>query len=129
MAPKIEFSGDSILIKADDKASKIHNKRSGIIYQLSDCTIAHITGQISAREIKEYKADVLILQYEQSEKIISKLKPKLAILTNATLEKTREIHKKTGVQTITAKDNPTIDLFDYSALSEQKALSRFTAEK
>lgn len=126
MAPKIQFSGDSILIKADDKASKVHSKKAGTIYQLSDCTIAHITGQVSAREIKEYKADVLILQHEQSEKIIAKLKPKLAILTNASLEKTRELHKKTGVQIITAKGNPTIDLFDYAALSEQKALSKFT---
>lgn len=129
MAPKIQFAGDTVLIKADDKASKTHHKKSGTIYQLSDCTIAHITGKLSTTEIKEYKADVLILPHEQSEKIIKKLKPKLAILTNATLDKARELHKKTKTQVIIAEENQTVNLYAYSALAEQKALSKFTEEK
>ncbi len=128
MAPKIQFLGDTVLIKTDGN-SKTHNKKAGIIHQLQDCTIAHITGQIEIKEIKEYTADVLILPPGQAEKILTKIKPKLAILTSSTLERARELHKKTGIQVITAKDNLVVDLYTYSALSEQKNLSKFTEEK
>jgi hypothetical protein len=43
--------------------------------------------------------------------------------------KARELHKKTGVQVISAQDELVVDLYAYSALPEQKSLTKFTEEK
>jgi len=41
----------------------------------------------------------------------------------------RELKEKTGTQVVAARDGLTIDLYSYSALSEQKALSKFTTKR
>jgi hypothetical protein len=130
MAPKIYFSGNTAVIKAEGTSETL-TKKSGIIYKLADCTIAHITGKVEPKEIKEYQAEVIILPPSQAEKIITKIKPKLAILTAGkdTVYIARELQKKTGIQTIAAKDNLTVDLYAYSAMAEQKPLSKFTEAK
>ncbi len=131
MAPKIYFSGNTALIKAEGTSNTL-TKKAGIIYQLPDCTIAHITGKVEPKEIKEYQAEVIILPPKQAEQIITKIKPKLAIIIS--LEENpvyiaRELQKKTGIQTIAAEDNLTVDLYAYSALAEQKSLGKFTTKE
>ncbi len=125
MAPKIHFTKEGFDFHTD-KEPKAVSKKAGVIYRLSDCTITHLTAKPETKEIKEYAADVIILQTNNAEKIITKLKPKLAILMRAEVYKARELHKKTGVQVIAAQDGQTVDLYAYSAVAEQKALSKFT---
>ncbi len=130
MAPKIHFSGNDVLIKTEGTSNTL-TKKAGNIYKLPDCTIAHITGKVEKKEIKEYQAEVIILPPKQAEQIITKIKPKLAIITSdkESVYIAREIQKKTGIQTIAAENNLTVDLYAYSALAEQKSLGKFTEEK
>ena len=128
MAPKIHFSKGGFDFHTD-KEPKTVTKKAGVIYRLTDCTITHLTAKPETKEIKEYKADVIIVQTKEIEKILSKLKPKLAILMHGEVDKARELHKKTGVQVIAAQNEQTIDLYAYSALAEQKSLAKFTEEK
>ncbi len=130
MAPKIHFSGNDVLIKTEGNTSTI-TKKAGTVYKLPDCTIAHITGTVETKEIKEYQAEVIILPPKQAEQIITKIKPKLAIITEdkESVYIARELQKKTGIQTIAAQNNLTVDLYSYSALAEQKSLGKFTEEK
>ena len=128
MAPKIHFSKGGFDFHTD-RAPKAVSKKAGVIYRLTDCTITHLTAKPETKEVKEYAADVIIMQAINAEKIIAKLKPKLAILMHAEVYKARELHKKTGVQVIAAQDGQTVDLYAYSALPAQKSLAKFTKEK
>jgi Zn-finger protein len=126
--PKIHFSKGGFDFHTD-RAPKAISKKAGVIYLLTDCTITHLTSKPETKEVKEYLADVIILQTANTEKIITKLKPKLAILMHAEVDKARDLHKKTGVQVIAAQDGQTVDLCAYSALPAQKHLSKFIKEK
>ncbi|VVB81439.1 Uncharacterised protein [uncultured archaeon] len=130
MAPKICFSGNTATIKSEGTSETL-TKKAGIIYKLPDCTIAHITGKVEKKEIKEYQAEVIILPTKQAEQIITKLKPKLAILCGdkEAVYTARELQHKTGIQTIAAEDNLVVDLYAYSALAEQKSLGKFTTKE
>jgi hypothetical protein len=67
-------------------------------------------------------------------KIISKTKPKLAIITNFGLEllkadpiyEARIIQRETGIQTISAKDGMTINTSSFSAKVRQRTLNSYT---
>ncbi len=159
MAPKIHFGHDAILvhiqdshilvgngpsfmdveiaatIKPDGKEEKkilqnivIHKKKGGAIIQLDDVAIGYVHEDVPAKEAKTYASDVLILTKPQ-EQLITKLKPKLAIIMNSTVYTARELNKKTNTQVIAAQHGMTIDLADYNALSQQKSLNTFTKEK
>ena len=62
---------------------------------------------------------------------LKKVKPKLAVIQNFSekisnpIYHARKIQKETGVQTIAANDDMTIDLDSYSALNNQKTLGGF----
>lgn len=112
---------------------EVAKKPGGYTFRHPDGTLSYLTQKISTRDAKQYAADVLVfLNHDNAESVIAKLKPKLAILTyftslrNNPVYMARELQKKTGVQTIAAHDDLTVDLDSYSALSEQKALSKFT---
>ncbi len=155
MAPKVHFGQDAILIHADGthlligngpsfmdveiaatikpdgtegkttiKHTTVHKKKEGIVVQHPDVTISYVTGDVPAKKAQEYQATVLILSKPQ-EKLIAKIKPKLAVIMNSTVYTARELHQKTNVQVIAATHGTTIDLGDYSALSKQKALSKY----
>ncbi|MEM3154456.1 MAG: hypothetical protein QW165_02710 [Candidatus Woesearchaeota archaeon] len=157
MAPKIHFGQDAFLIhireshilvgngpgfmdveiaatvKADGIEEKKNigdiiatKKKEGIIVRLPDTTISYVYA--AGAKPKEYEADVLVLT-TPDEKLISKIRPKLCVLMNSTLYDARELHKKTGVQVIAAQHGLTIDLSDYNAMSQQKALSQFTTKE
>jgi hypothetical protein len=119
---------DGIEEKKTVKNIIIHKKKAGIIMQLPDDKISYVHDKVSAKEAKEYAADVLVITKPQ-ENIISKLKPKLTILMNGTVYTARELHKKTGAQVIAVQHGNNIDLKDYNAVSKQKGLSKFTEEK
>ncbi len=73
------------------------------------------------------------LSIEDAEKIITHVKPKLAIFTHFGLkllnkyyrQLVREINQRTGVQTIVAKDGMTFAPVNYAAQSSQKRLHSF----
>ncbi|PIN76048.1 hypothetical protein COV18_01340 [Candidatus Woesearchaeota archaeon CG10_big_fil_rev_8_21_14_0_10_37_12] len=109
-------------------------KESGWKIKTPDGTISYITGKIKLIDTKQYAADTIIFfAHGQEEEIITKLKPKLTILTGHTKELlkrgplyfARELQKKTKVQTIAAQDNTTVDLNTYSGTAEQKGLAKF----
>lgn len=120
---------------ADLGTFHLFKKDNGYIIKHPDGSIAYITGPV--KQPKEYAADVVILAHHgQEEKIITTIKPKLAILTrynNTIYTKNpvylaRELQKHTGIQTIAAQDNLTVDLDSYSALAAQKSLDKFTTD-
>jgi len=156
MAPKIHFGDNALLIhvqdshilvgngpsfmdveiaatvKPDGKEEKInlqgvviHKKKEGAIIQLADAVIGYVHDTVKTKDAKNYKSDVLILAKPQ-EQLITKLKPKLAVIMNSTVYTARELNKKTNTQIIAAQHGMTIDLADYNALSKQKPLSKFT---
>jgi len=71
------------------------------------------------------------LNIDDAIKILKKVKPKLAVIQNFSekisnpIYHARKIQKETGVQTIAANDDMTIDLDSYSALNNQKTLGGF----
>jgi len=138
-----ERSHDASLIKSKqiitDKTRvdtiDIIKKDEGYLFKHPDGSIGYITNKV--KKMKDYQADVLVIAaHGQEEKLLTTLKPRLAILTTYShsmktgnpLYYARDLQKKTGVQTIAAHDELTVDLDSYSALSEQKALSKFTTE-
>jgi hypothetical protein len=156
MAPKIHFGDNALLIhvqdshilvgngpsfmeveiaatvKPDGKEEKItlqgvviHKKKEGAIIQLADAVIGYIHDTVKTKDAKKYESDVLILTKPQ-EQLITKLKPKLAVIMNSTVYTARELNKKINTQIIAAQHGTTIDLSDYNALSKQKPLSKFT---
>ncbi len=159
MTPKIHFGQDAFLIHIRDSHILVGNgpsfmdveiaasikadgieekkqiqdiiatkKKEGIVIQMPDSIISYVHAAVDAKKSKEYHADVLVLA-KPDEKLISKIQPTLCVLMNSTVYTARELHQKTGVQTIAAQHGMTIDLGDYNALSKQKSLSTFTAEK
>lgn len=95
----------------------------GIAIQLPDSTVVYAQQSFSAREAKSQRCDVLILAPGvPDEKTIKIAKPKLAILHKATLDRSREIQKKTGIQTIVAQAGTVVNLAAYSARSGQARL-------
>ena len=159
MAPKLHFGQEAILIHADNthllvgngpsfmdveiaatikpdgteekktiKNTTIYKKKEGVVVQHQDVIISYVNAEVSAKKAKEYQANVLILTKPQ-EKLIEKIKPKLVVIMNSNVYAARELNKKTGLQVIAAQQGTTIDLDDYSALSKQKALSKFIEEK
>ncbi|MBW3016526.1 hypothetical protein KY309_02860, partial [Candidatus Woesearchaeota archaeon] len=137
---KKERGHDADLIKTTENTPDVEiiQKKSGTIFKLPDGVLAYITDKIETKEIKEYKADTIVFaEHKQTEKIITKLKPRLAILTcyDEEMHKknpvyiARELKQKTGAQTISAEDGLIVELYAYSAISEQKALSKFTENK
>lgn len=122
------------------KAGKISVEHLGfaVRFRLPDGVIHYITKKVPSKEIKNLKGEVLIILARGQEKeLLSVLKPKLAVLTgfdrhflkNNPLYFARELQSGTGVQTIAAKDDLSVDLFSYGALSEQKGLSKFEKNK
>ncbi|MBI4145321.1 hypothetical protein HY493_03890 [Candidatus Woesearchaeota archaeon] len=95
----------------------------GLSIQLPDSTVVYAQQSFSAREAKSQRCDVLILAPGVSdEKAVKVAKPKLAILQNSTLDRSREIQRKTGIQTIVANAGTVINLAAYSARSGQTRL-------
>ena|GEM_PF-1855221 len=131
-------SQDKDQIKTDTPSKDIiaEHKPFGILFKTSDAHIMYLTKEPDSKQIKEYKCDVLILYNNTNAGLIQKIAPKLCILTGYTpkiieqnpLYIARDINKATGIQTIAAQDNTTIDLKDYSALRQQKSLNKFTEE-
>jgi len=133
---------DADLVKAEhvDKQHgdiEVFKKEKGVVFRLPECKISYITHKLSVKEMANYAADVLVLSvHDNSEKLITKLKPKLTILTCFDLSMhnknpvyiARDLQKATGIQTIAAEDGLTVDLYSYSALPEQKSLKKFTGE-
>ena len=82
------------------------------------------------------KSQNLNLDTESAIKIISKVQPRLAVITHFGLEmlkadpliEAREIQKQTGIQTIAAKDGLVISPESYAAKSPQIRLSGFVKE-
>ncbi len=111
-------------------------------------TLAYIFQPMTKDAIRKekLKADVVVLYnkylnkgkddlgVEDSNKIISIINPKLAVLTGFSpnfrgdkhIQVARELKKKTGVQVVAADDGVTVDLLSYSALAAQKKLFSFT---
>ena len=133
---------DAKLIRAKEKIggkARIHGieiirRDAGYTFKLPDCVLTYITDTVNLRKIKDYSCDILVLSvHQQHEKLITKLKPRLAILTYFTLPMhkknplylARELQQSTGVQTIAAHDGLTVDLYAYSALAEQKSLAKY----
>ena len=139
---------ENVEIKALPAVSKDPNAL-GFKFLLPDLTLVYSSDTKYTKEIvKEYKgADILILNVphagetksehslnsEDAIKIITEVNPKLAILNHFGLDmykadilfEGRHIQKRTGVQTIMAKDGMSLSPTAYSAKSEQKRLSTF----
>ena len=102
----------------------VAKKKSGFVFTLPDSTIAVVFKPVDKKEAKEYAADVIVLARKE-EHLLTVIKPKLAVL-RSTMYDARDLASKTTVQVVAAKTNDVIDLFTYSAVGEQKALSKFT---
>ena len=102
----------------------IEKYTAGVILRLPDSTIEYIHTKMNARDAKNHKCDVLILATPQlAEKMVEAIKPNLAIIPGATLDKARELNKQSGVQTIKADNGAVVDLSDYNAHSKQSRLT------
>jgi len=148
MAPSLHFLGNEFVIttkkgtiavnetvRSNTDSVIITKKEAGHTFKLPDCVLAYITDKINLKKVKEYACDVLVLAaHKQHEELLQRLKPRLAVLVRLPayikdhLNVARELQKKTGIQTISARDGLKIDLYDYSALAEQKSLSKYTTE-
>ncbi len=94
---------------------------------LPDATVLYIHGAMLVRGAKKHACNVLILaDLKTAEKFITSLKPRLAVLPSGTLEQSRAIQKKTGIQTVIATPGTILNLKAYSALSSQQRLGAFT---
>lgn len=124
----------------------------GLKFLAPDFTLVYTSDTgYSKNIIKEYKgADILIintpspgeektedqLNSETAAKIISEVKPKLAIISHFGIKmlkadpiyEGREIQKKTGVQVLVAKEGMTISPGSYAANSTQKRLNTYKEE-
>jgi len=95
-------------------------------YQKSDILILNHTYPFETKKPKTLCSDDVV-------KIITKVKPKLAILTHFgnklmntnPIYEAREIQKQTGVQVIAAEDGMAIDPLSYSADLKQKTLNLY----
>lgn len=110
----------------------------GVRFRLPDGVVTYIFGKVRLSALKGVQSQVLVLFARgQEEEILRQLRPKLAILTGfnkADIKKgpmyfARDLQAKTGIQTIAAQDDFTVDLVSYGALAAQKGLDKFTAEK
>src|ERR1041385_8144648 len=111
VATKPEYGHDANLIKLAKKhVAEITKLSAGITMKLAGACVSYVVDKVLMKDAKKYAGDVLILAGTFDEKLIEKLSPKLAIITGfsqAHLENNpvylaRDIHKKTGVQTIAA---------------------------
>jgi len=114
-------------VRGSHSEISVTKKKSSFIFALPDSKIAVVFKPVDRKEYKEYAADVIVLARKE-EKLLALLKPKLAVL-RGTMYDARELAAKTGVQVVAAQVGSVIDLFSYSALGEQKALSKFTVVK
>ncbi len=132
-----------------------HNDKHAIGFKffLPDFVLSYSSDTKYSKElIKAYEgSDILILNVvapgeekidfqlntDDAVKIISKVKPKLAILTHFGMKmlkadplyEAREIFKQTGIQVIAAKDGMIISPSSYSAQSRQKRLNLFEVKE
>jgi len=127
-------AGRVITENADVKGIQVIKKESGFQFKIPDGAITYVTDEIKLKDMKQYACEVMVLDaHGQDEQLILKIQPRLAILTGYDLSYynrkpvylARELQKSTGVQTIAAKDDMTVDLYSYGALAEQKSLSKF----
>jgi ribonuclease BN (tRNA processing enzyme) len=101
---------------------------NGIEKQFEKCDILIINNELPFNKKNKY-----FLSSDDTVKLLKKAKPKLAIITHFNkimLEKnpiyeSREIQKKSGIQTIAAHDGLIIEPSSYSAELKQKQLSSF----
>ena len=133
-----ERGHDALLLNAPIKEQgkiadiDVVKKENGLFFRTPDGTISYVTEKIKMKDIKNYTCDVLILYGHYDEKLILKIKPRLTLLTGfaASIENplyiARDLQKKTNRQVISAKDGLTVDLRNYSALSEQKGLGKYS---
>jgi len=124
--PELFFTKEGFVINGDVETEE---KKDATIFKLLDYKLVHVTDKVDLRTVKRYQGDVMIMSPKLAERILGKIKPKLAILHPATIYQAREINKITGIQIVAAHSGLKIDLTDYSALSEQQALSKFIKEK
>lgn len=120
----VHASTDDGTISGSHSEISVAKKKSGFIFALPESKIAVIFKPVDRKEFKEYAADVIVLARKE-EKLLALLKPKLAVL-RGTMYDARDLSAKTGVQVVAAQVNDIIDLFAYSAVGEQKALSKFS---
>lgn len=124
----------TIIGDADFNGIHLRKHDNGFRITHTDGSILYLTEP--AKPAKQ-TADVLILAtHKNAEKLITTIKPKLVILTGYTQREqknnpvylARELQKNTGIQTIAAQDNLTVDLDSYSAIAAQKSLEKFTTD-
>lgn len=138
-----ERGHDAELIKGAKEASSagrisVENLGYAVRFRLPDGVIHYVTRKVPSKEFRKLHGEVLIILARGQEKeLLVALRPKLAVLTGFDrdylkknpLYLARELQAGTGVQTIAARDDLTVDLVSYGALSAQKGLSKFEKNK
>jgi len=132
------------------KTTKIEKLDYGYKLVARNFTLLYLFKPLTKEMMKKdkLKADVLILYnkylnkgkeelgVEDSYKIISALRPKLAVLTGFSsnfrgdkhIQIARDLKKRTDIQTVAVDDGTRVDLISYSALSTQRKIFSFVKQ-